>query len=308
MVTLGRAEFDLLCSKLNGLENSIADLRREISRSALSQRDEGADNVSAGTPPTLNTAEREVPHRRPNHTEVHGIHTRNDAVCISPFPYEQAMHADRYQGEIVHFGAGSIPAMLYSLGQGQGQNEEEKMQLQEFLGKSVLPLFGLDNESATYPFVDLWGLPHGSFSRAQELAKALPNDAQMLQLWRCYRDMVYVIYPGIIDPGQFEPGITQFLIDRVAAAGSSEGVSEQAIYGKSYHWLAILFACLASGAQGSAMPRKERELTSQVYSMCSLSLSTARQLIILQYAAALNAFGSLISYPGRIWRASKHFW
>lgn len=47
---------------------------------------------------------------------------------------------------------------------------------QEVLGKSILPMFGLDNESATYPFVDLWGLPHGSLARAQELAKALPTD------------------------------------------------------------------------------------------------------------------------------------
>jgi hypothetical protein len=160
--------------------------------------------------------------------------------------------------------------MLFSMGQNQGQfqNEQEKQQLSEFLGKSVLPLFGLDNESATYPFVDLWGLPHGSFTRAQELAKALPNDTQMLHLWRCYRDMGVVIYPALADVQQFEQDLTNFLIARTAAVGMLDSLTEQSVYGKSYQWLGLLFACLASGAQCSTMPRKERELTSQVYSMC----------------------------------------
>lgn len=158
--------------------------------------------------------------------------------------------------------------MLYALGQGQNQTQHEKSQLQEFLGKSVLPLFGLDNESATYPFVDLWGLPHGSLQRAQELAKALPNDTQTLQLFRCYRDTGFVIYPGITDAVQFEQDLKDFLVNRAATAGSSDSVNEESIYGKTYYWLAMFFAVLGSGVQCSAMPRKERELTSQVYSMC----------------------------------------
>ncbi|KAH9807345.1 GAL4-like Zn(II)2Cys6 (or C6 zinc) binuclear cluster DNA-binding domain [Teratosphaeria destructans] len=266
MITLGRAEFDMLCNKLNGLENSIAELRRELGRSS------SYDQSSYSHQPNGHRHEVEPAHhyrgpiappiqpgpeyldtlpQRPSHYDVHGIHTRNDT------------------GEIVHFGAGSIPAMLYSLGQGQGYSDQEKQQLQEFLGKSVLPLFGLDNESATYPFVDLWGLPHGSLTRAQELAKALPGDAQLMHLWRCYRDMGWVIYPGIADPERFEQEVTSFVVNRTAAAGSSEGLSEQSIFGQSYQWLGMLFACLASGAQCSQMPRKERELTSQVYICCS---------------------------------------
>ncbi|KAK5117204.1 hypothetical protein LTR85_008972 [Meristemomyces frigidus] len=253
-VTLGRGEFELLCSKLNGLENSIADLRRELSRNSTERTiHHNEREVSSGTPilggaPPIGSEGRP---RRPTHTDVHGIHTRNDA------------------GEIVHFGGGSIPAMLYALGQGQGQNQAEKLQLQELMGKSVLPLFGLDNESATYPFVDLWGLPHGSSQRALELAKALPNDAQMLQLFRCYREMGFVIYPGITDPAQFEQELLSFLASRAAAGDSVDGVNEQSVYGREYRWIAMLFAVLGSGAQCSAMPRKERELTSQVYICCS---------------------------------------
>ncbi|EMC95612.1 hypothetical protein BAUCODRAFT_71670 [Baudoinia panamericana UAMH 10762] len=249
-VTLGRAEFEMLCSKLNGLESSLAELKREINRNAHDRvaEDPRPDSTASTGASNLNG---EASSQQPTHTDVHGIHTRNDA------------------GEIVHLGGGSIPAMLYSLGQGQGQSPDEKIKLQELLGKSVLPLFGLDNESATYPFVDLWGLPHGSLQRAQELARALPNDAQCLNLFRCYRDIGHVIYPGIADLQALDSDLTTFLINRAAMINSLDGVTEQAIFGKTYHWLAVLFAALGSGAQCSAMPRKERELTSQVYICCS---------------------------------------
>ena len=153
--------------------------------------------------------------------------------------------------------------MLYALQANQGNVGQE--QIQQMLGRTVLPLFGLDDESTTYPFVDLWGLPHGSLARAQELAKALPSDAQMVHLFRCYNDMGYVIYAGIVSPEQFEADMTMFLINRDTLSGPEGAITEQQIYGKSYTWLALLFAVLASGAQCSAMPRKERELTSQVY-------------------------------------------
>lgn len=154
--------------------------------------------------------------------------------------------------------------MFYALQMNQGHAEQH--QIQEMLGKTVLPLFGLDDESATYPFVDLWGLPHGSLARAQELAKALPSDSQMLNFFRCYRDMGNVIYAGLASPEKMETDITAFLINRAAQYGLDGGVTEQAIYGMSLNWLALLFAVMASGAQCSEMPRKERELTSQVYS------------------------------------------
>ncbi|KAK5049253.1 hypothetical protein LTR16_010970, partial [Cryomyces antarcticus] len=63
-----------------------------------------------------------------------------------------------------------------ALGQGAGGRPG----VQELMGRSILPIFGLDNESATYPFVDLWGLPHGSMSRTEELCKAIPSDAECL--------------------------------------------------------------------------------------------------------------------------------
>ncbi|KAK3724353.1 hypothetical protein LTR37_000977 [Vermiconidia calcicola] len=246
LVTLGRGEFDFLCRKLNTLENSIADLRRELNLNAQGRSASYEADANAGA--HIDPAVEGRP-QRPTHADVHGVHVKNDV------------------GEIVHLGAGSIPAMFYALQ--MNQSHAEQHQIQEVLGKTVLPLFGLDNESATYPFVDLWGLPHGSLARAQEIAKALPSDSQMLNLFRCYRDVGYVTYAGIASVEELESAIPEFLNNRAAQFGSPGGVTEQQIYGKSFNWLGLLFAVLASGAQCSGMPRKERELTSQVYICCS---------------------------------------
>lgn len=164
--------------------------------------------------------------------------------------------------EMVHLGASSVPAMVIALGDGSGEEA-----VRQLTGNSILPLFGLDNESATYPFVDLWGLPTGSASRIEELCKLLPNDADCLQGFRQYRDTPHVLYPGVVDMGQFEEDLTHFLVQRATsrAKPSIQPQTDQDVYGKNLHWVGLLFALLASGYQCTESPRKERQLTSQVY-------------------------------------------
>lgn len=195
--------------------------------------------------------------------------------------------------------------MLYNLQMNEGRAEQH--QILEMLGKNVLPLFGLDNESATYPFVDLWGLPHGSIPRAQELAKALPTDSQVLNLFRSYKEMGYVTFPGIASLEQLESDIGMFLMSR-ATQSIHEGVTERQIYGKSYTWLALLFAVLASGAQNGSLPRKERELTSQVYSEYAVFPMDEHPTDDQQFAADSSVYASQISFPTRISKAYKRCW
>ncbi|OQN99860.1 hypothetical protein B0A48_14630 [Cryoendolithus antarcticus] len=253
-VTLSRPQFDLICQKLSTLEESLADLRQEVWRNSQARALDG------GNPPTTmsGTASRDAStalqdgngdgmQQFRRHTEIHGIHTSNEA------------------GQTVHFGAASIPAILAAMRDGTVDQKE----IYERFGKTVLPMFGLDNESATYPFVDLWGLPHGSLVRAQELAKALPADDQMLTLFRYYRDLAHVILPCVVSVEELEAELEAFLVYRSAHGNSPGAVSETMIYGRDFHWLGLLFAVLASGAQTCQMPRKERELTSQVYTCCA---------------------------------------
>jgi hypothetical protein len=166
-------------------------------------------------------------------------------------------------GEKVHLGANSVPAMVIALG--NGSNDEV---IQDLIGQSVLPVFGLDNESASYPFVDLWGLPAASPERVQELCKLLPSNPDCLQYFRQYRDTAHVLFPGAIDIQQFEVELTQFLTRRIKENTSTGNgpLTGKDVYGKSLHWLGLLFAILASGTQCSGMPRKQRQLTAQVYS------------------------------------------
>lgn len=78
-------------------------------------------------------------------------------------------------GETVHLGGGSVPALIKALRAGNTPA------VQEVFGNNVLPLFGLDNENATYPFISLWGNPQGAVGRIEELQKALPSDVDCLE-------------------------------------------------------------------------------------------------------------------------------
>jgi len=169
-------------------------------------------------------------------------------------------------GDTVYLGGNSVPAMVVALAQGS----DKDIAVEDLLNKSVLPIFGLDNESATYPFVDIWGMPHGSFQRIELLCKLLPaTDSECMQIFKQYRDTAHVIYPGIADIPQFESDLLEFLRYRnnnqlAVQAGSP---TDQTVYGKNLHWLGLFFSVLASGYQCSDVPRKERQMKSQVYGM-----------------------------------------
>ena len=235
-----RPEWERLCAKLDNVDHSLQELKRELR------------SLGAGDPPPLAT-------RKLSLVDWTSQALTGDVVETSA----QEIRANNdLTGETVHLGANSVPAMVVALGSGTSEDT-----IKELLHKSVLPLFGLDNQSATYPFVDLWGLPHGSSSRIDELCKLLPSDADTLQFFRHYRDTAHVLYPAVVDIRQFESDLTHFLISRAANAANVNGEPRtgQDVYGKSLHWVGLLFATLASGCQCSGIPRKERQLTSQVY-------------------------------------------
>ena len=176
-------------------------------------------------------------------------------------------------GDTIYLGGNSVPAMVVALAHTSGQHSV----VQDLLKKSILPVFGLDNESATYPFVDLWGIPHGSFRRIELLCKLLPaTDSECMQIFKQYRDTAHVIYPGIVDIVQFESDLVEFLRDRrnnQLLAAQTGTFANQTVYTKDLHWLGLLFATFASGFQCCDFPRKERQMKSQVYGILPSLLS-----------------------------------
>lgn len=164
----------------------------------------------------------------------------------------------------MYLGGNSVPAMVVALGK-TGESDT----IQGLLDRSILPIFALENESTMYPFVDLWGLPHASIERIKRLCGLLPSNPDTLEFFRHYRDSAHVLYPGIVNIRRFESEIMNFLAARAAhqAGGGGTAPTEKDVYGKSLHWLGLLFACLASGCQCSSLPKKERQLTSQVFGL-----------------------------------------
>ncbi|KAF2742691.1 hypothetical protein M011DRAFT_497379 [Sporormia fimetaria CBS 119925] len=250
-VTLPREDWERICAKLQTAEKSLAELKNSIT--SVSEVPPNPTHQNGYSPATAGNTPLAAPapiDSEQSHVHTQGIHTHNE-----------------FTGQTIHIGPSSVPALIMSLGRGDPQWPG----VQDLLGKkSILPLFGLDNESATYPFVDLWGLPHGSVARANELANALPSDSECLHFFRSYRETAHAVYPAVADIEGVESDLLLFLINRASAQSQGgTGVSEEQIFGKSLHWIGLLFAILASGCQCSTLPRKERELTSQVYICCS---------------------------------------
>ena len=78
-VTLGNREFDFLCRKLSLLENSIADLKREMRRTTNGRTPPyHGDAMSGAIDPAVDGRLG-----APTHMDVHGVHIKNDAVCAN---------------------------------------------------------------------------------------------------------------------------------------------------------------------------------------------------------------------------------
>ena len=154
-MAIQRDEWERLCSKLNTLERSFTELRDDIRR------------ISGGPRRTTGDSESSAAGLKEESPEPDGPR------------YVRAMEINEQSqmtGERVHLGGGSVPALVLAL---RKLNNTEAMR--DVLGNNVLPLFGLDNETATYPFVDLWAQPKGNLDRITELCKALPSDAECLE-------------------------------------------------------------------------------------------------------------------------------
>jgi hypothetical protein len=141
--------------------------------------------------------------------------------------------------------------------------------IQKLLNNCVLPVFGLDNETATYPFIDLQAVAQNSSQKIELLCKLLPAPDECMQTFQLYRDTAHVIFPGVYDVEEFESQLLEFLRARsteslVVGQGP---LSTQTVFGKDLHWVGLLFAALASGVQCSDIARRERQIRSQVFSM-----------------------------------------
>ena len=121
-----------------------------------------------------------------------------------------------------------------------------------------------------------------------------------IQLFKQYQDTAHVIYPGIIDIVGFESDLLDFLRQRSNSALTVQPgpLTTQMVYGKDLHWLGLLFAALASATQCSDLPRKERQMKSQVYGRYDVGSRLCMRLIFIAVCCAYECL-RIINYLSR---------
>ncbi|KAF9891556.1 hypothetical protein FE257_004024 [Aspergillus nanangensis] len=267
-VSIAREEWDNVRTRLKEMEQTISTLRVGLERAEDTQ----ASTVETGS------------------VQSGDASTRSKGGS----PEREGIHAANTLGEgTVHLGSRSVLAYILN-------NKSGSDQLQALLEGGILPKLGLDNESATYPFVDLWSSDMSSFD-ISAVCNALPSDQQCKEFFYYYRDIAGTIYPVLEDTANFGINLDLLLRSRAAMGGSYRADLDHAQkpFGVTIAYLGLLFAVLASGCQSSDLPGKERELTSQVYVCCSyqcLRMTNFLSQPTIDAIQTLLVIGNVLSY------------
>lgn len=165
------------------------------------------------------------------------------------------------EGSSIHFGSSSVLAFLL--------DRRPSPVGTVFQKENILPQLALENQTATYPFLDLWS-PDITSSGNGAICAALPDDRQCRRFLRCYRDVRWILYPVLSDVDSFEQNVETLLRNRAAeAAGGRSSAGSAEPFGFGCAFIGLLFAVLASGCQLSEVPKKERTFQCQVYVCCA---------------------------------------
>ena len=293
-VTLAREHVDRLVSQVQYLEKSLHDVKntmRQMTDNSGHSVDVDNDYGGYSSRASDGTASRPALDEESRHLSIEGVHTQNEI-----------------SGETIHVGGGSAPALVMALSKGRNQDVDIK----EVLSQGVLPVFGLENESATYPFVSLWGLSTSTLSRVIDLAQAIPEESECNRYFQGFRDIGHAVYPAIVDIQAFQADLLQFLITRAQEQASTSldgGIDERMIYGKSIYWVGLLFAALALGCQCTDMLRSKREMLSRLYICCSfecLRLTNFFSYARLETIQTLLTLGNVIQNTNNAGKFRSH--
>lgn len=150
-VSIAREEWDNVRNRLRDMEKTISSLRVGLDRAedGYNGGGQGSSMLETGSQLSGDTSSRSK----------------------GASPEREGIHAANTLGEgTVHLGSRSVLAYILN-------NKSGSDQLQALLEGGILPKLGLDNESATYPFVDLWSSDMSTFD-VSAVCSALPGDQQ----------------------------------------------------------------------------------------------------------------------------------
>ncbi|KAJ6131335.1 hypothetical protein N7523_001795 [Penicillium sp. IBT 18751x] len=174
-----------------------------------------------------------------------------------------------YGSNVLKTGAvhiGSRSALVDILDKSKGSEDIAQALPQE----DLLADLAMGNESAAYPFVDLWSSDPYTFNIAGVCA-VLPDDAQCHRFLGFYKEIGAVLYPVLPDLSLIEMKSERLLEGRRRAGGIYKPDANGLVkpFGIDLPFFSLFFALLASGCQLSDMSEKDRELTSWVYVSCA---------------------------------------
>ena len=90
--------------------------------------------------------------------------------------------SDPLTGETIFLGVNSAPAVfLRYLHQATSLTPSTRSLIEALANENVTAVFGLDNSSVTYPFLNLWSTGDGSSDDVGSLRNALPSDLEILK-------------------------------------------------------------------------------------------------------------------------------
>ncbi|KAL2783102.1 hypothetical protein BJX66DRAFT_319143 [Aspergillus keveii] len=238
-VSIARGYLDNICTRLKELEHIITSIRTGLNPVDAA----GLDLM----PETVKTPKSAV------YTQPKGVSSRPEGI-----------YAQSRTGECSLY-LGPQSTLSYIM-----KNKSSTNCFQPLLGSDTLRKMLLDNESATYSFVNLWS-PDMLAYDIGPVCHALPTDQQCKKLFAHYRDVAGVVYPVIGDVPRFEKILNLLLRNRAATDGVFEvdHAQPQGPFGVSIAYLGLVFAVLAAGCQSSDLCGQEIKLTSQIYVCCS---------------------------------------
>jgi Fungal Zn(2)-Cys(6) binuclear cluster domain len=143
-ILVQREDWETVCNKLKEMEQTISSLRMGLEQAE----------------------EEQVPALAP--TGTRSAYGPNQSEQASP--EQEGIHtANMFGGGTIHLGSRSVLAYIL--------NKSGSQQAQALVEGGILPKLGLDNETATYPFVDLWSSDTSTFD-ISAICGALPSDQQ----------------------------------------------------------------------------------------------------------------------------------
>jgi hypothetical protein len=246
-----RADWFALTKSITSLKSEIARLRQ----SPTARQDEFDNDLSS-----VSSLETKDCFDGRDADDSPSLYSSSDCTMVNGF------HVTDHLTD-VYLGSNSAPALVAAL-QGESRLARSPASALMVDESEMLPAFVLGNESAMYPFVDLFTLQFGSHTKLKKLYDMIPDDAECIRLFHNYRDTAHVLFPGVVDIAQFELELSEFVVARQRISHKATEAELISLFGESYegmHFVGLLLAVLASGSQCSEGSNLVTETRSQIF-------------------------------------------